>query len=128
MTLHKRGLCTLLALLLTWLLGGCAGPAMSPPPTAAENLVDVRNLDGPTVTVIANGMRLIELQCGESSELRPGSPGVPALPWDVELVQASGETLDSLQVTSPGHLLIRSEGAYVVTYGSGGPMPQPCPT
>jgi hypothetical protein len=107
----------------------CGGLLGTPPPPSPEGVVRVMNLDGPTTVVIIDGVELAQLSCGEvSAELTPGRSGLPPFPWHVDLFTLPRVPFASVDVTSPGRVLIRRDGAYFWTFGSAGPAPLPCPT
>lgn len=99
------------------------------PSDAAFSLV-ITNLDGPPIDVLVNGKVVAHVVCDWQSddtsvELKPGPSS--QLPWQVQLVTASGESLGTLTedgLAGPRVLIVRGTGVTEVPAGTpGGPAP-----
>ncbi len=66
---------------------------------------------GPVVVVRVNGIDSVRLVCNGGDKITPGSGGVPALPWQVEVVrERDGRVLLSQRVTElPGWLMVQPD-------------------
>lgn len=67
---------------------GACGPGQAPP----AFYLDISDLYGPTVNVTLNGQVVGTLMCGGDVRLAPGT-ALPALPWDVSIVEQTGTTI-----------------------------------
>jgi hypothetical protein len=114
------------------LLAGC-GNAIPVDPSAIPGSDLVLTFDGrgnPPVVLRINGEGVAHLPClqGESRRFAPGGPGVPRLPWELEVVrERDGVVLLAERVTSmPKFILAFPEVVRIGVRPASGPPPPTC--
>jgi hypothetical protein len=88
------------------------GSACSP---AGPQQLQILSKGGPLVSVAINGAQVASVPCNGGLVFRPGEEGVPALPWDVKVVdQSTGRVLLKQRITElPRWLVVFRESAGV---------------
>lgn len=111
-----------LALAAVMALAACAP---SPPPVSGFSL-HIESVDGPgRLTIELNGVRQGTIDCGGVRDLEPGRGGIPALPWDLRLINVGGEQFGRVNVDgrSGDQLIVRLGGIILGPSGPIGPAP-----
>ncbi|HMJ80512.1 MAG TPA: hypothetical protein VK592_05670 [Candidatus Dormibacteraeota bacterium] len=107
---------------------GCAAP--SPPPSIGSgDALWIDNRGGPTVIIEINGLRAAVVGCDDGAVVRPGSGGLPPLPWTVRVVAQDrpSEVLLAQQLRAlPKWIILFGDSAAVSDSPVLGPPGPPC--
>ena len=88
--------------LLCCLLLGCApfDAWLSPPKLRVPEVLTVENRSGPPILLRISATDFMKLQCGDEATFGAAVEGLPALPWNVDVVRLSDDqVLGSVSVT-----------------------------
>lgn len=79
-------------LVIGCVLGGALAASVAPSPSSTMAIaLTIINLDGPVANVLISGQKVATLHCWDRPlTLAPGTPGLPPLPWSVEILDISG--------------------------------------
>ena len=101
-----------------------------PAPASAPASLSVDSRGGPAVIIRINRGDVSHLRCQGGAILSPGQPGIPTLPWDLEVSRESnGQILFAQQITQlPQWLLIFGERFELSASPILGPAGPPCPS
>ena len=110
------------------LAAGCTAVAPLPTPATTGGLpigqLAIISKGGPAASVRINGTEAVRVPCNGGAALTPGDQGLPALPWNLQVVdQANSHVMLDARVTElPRWLLIERDSAELSTNAIAGPF------